>query len=93
MAIEVKKKQRETTGSLLRRFSQKVKQSRVLNSARRGRFYLKEKSKRQIKLSARRREQLLKLREELVKSGQLREGELIPRDKIKIYELKYKRKS
>ncbi|PJE58231.1 MAG: 30S ribosomal protein S21 [Candidatus Portnoybacteria bacterium CG10_big_fil_rev_8_21_14_0_10_36_7] len=88
MAIEVKRKERETTGSLLRRFSQRMKQSGVLHKARKGRFYIKPKTKRQERLGAKRRQQLIGLREELVKSGQLQEGELIPKDKIKAYELK-----
>lgn len=93
MAIEVKRKERETTGSLLRRFSTRVKQSGVLKKARKGRFYKKPKTRRQLREGARRRGQLIGLRETLIKSGQLQEGELIPREKIKIYELKSKRKN
>lgn len=88
MAIEVKRKENETVGSLLRRFSQKIKQSGVLNSARRGRFYVKPKNKRQVHAGAKRREQLRALRTRLLKEGVIKEGELIPRDIIKTYEFK-----
>lgn len=43
--IEVKKKEKETTESLMRRFSRKIQQSGVLVRARRTRFRTEEKSK------------------------------------------------
>ncbi len=84
MAIEVRKKDRETTGSLLRRFSRRVQQSGVLLRARRSRFYAKPKTKRQQKASALRREQLRGQRKEMIKLGLLEEGQMIPKDKIRI---------
>ena len=84
MAIQVRKKERETTGSLLRRFSRRVQQSGVLLHARRGRFYEKAKTKRQQKSSALRREQLRAQRAEMIKLGLLEEGQMIPKDKIRI---------
>lgn len=84
MSIEVRKKDKESTGSLLRRFSRRVQQSGVLLRARRGRFYAKSKTKRQMKASALRREQLRSQRKELIKLGLLEEGQMIPKDKIKI---------
>lgn len=83
MAIEVRKKDREPTGSLLRRFVHRVRQSKVLLDARKNRFYTKDKTRRQAKQSALRREELRKLREKLFKAGQVSEGELIPREKIR----------
>ena len=84
MAIEVRKKEREPVGSLLRRFTRRVQQSGVLLSARKGRFYQKPKTKRQTKASALRREQLRSQRREMMKEGTLEEGQLIPRELIKI---------
>jgi ribosomal protein S21 len=84
MAIEVKRKEREPVGSLLRRFTRRVQQSGVLLSARRGRFYQNPKTKRQIKASALRREQLRSQRREMMKMGLLEEGQLIPKELIKI---------
>ena len=84
MAIEVRKKDRESTGSLLRRFSRRVQQSGVLLRARRSRFYQKPKTKRQSKASALRREQLRAQRSDMMKMGLLEEGQMIPKDKIKI---------
>lgn len=71
MPIEVRKKERENVQSLLRRFSRRVLQSGILVRARRGRFYIPPKTKRQKKLSALRREQIQKERERLYKLGKL----------------------
>ena len=84
MAIEVRKKDKESTGSLLRRFSRRVQQSGVLLRARKGRFYKKPKTRRQMKASALRREELKEQRVELIKLGLLEEGELIPKELIRI---------
>jgi ribosomal protein S21 len=43
--IEVKRKDRETTESLIRRFSRRIQQSGVLMQVRRSRFRKDEKSK------------------------------------------------
>jgi ribosomal protein S21 len=83
LAIEVRKKDKESTGSLLRRFSRRVQQSGVLLHARRVRFFEKPKTKRQLKQSALRRQELRKQRAHLMKLGLLEEGEMIPKDKIK----------
>lgn len=45
--IEVRKKDRETAESLIRRFSRRVQQSGVLIRARKTRFRAEEKSKRE----------------------------------------------
>ena len=55
VAIEVKKKQGETTRSLLRRFSRRIQQSGVLIRARKSRFREKEKTKRERRDGALRR--------------------------------------
>jgi len=83
LAIEVRKKDKESTGSLLRRFSRRVQQSGVLLRARRVRFFEKPKTKRQTKASALRRQELRKQRAHLFKLGLIEEGEMIPKDKIK----------
>lgn len=83
MAIEVRKKDRESSTSLLRRFVRRVQQSGVLINARKGRFYAKGKTRRQKKQSALRREELRKLRTKLYKAGQIQEGEMIPREKVR----------
>jgi ribosomal protein S21 len=45
--IEVRKKEKETSESLIRRFSRRVQQSGVLVHARKARFLKDEKSKRE----------------------------------------------
>lgn len=71
MPITVRKKERENVQSLLRRFSRRVLQSGILVRARRGRFYVPLKTKRQKKLSALRRQKIQKEREKLYKLGKL----------------------
>ncbi|GAI73451.1 unnamed protein product [marine sediment metagenome] len=44
MAVEVKRKQRESTSAMLRRFARKVQLSGVLLSARKARFQKEKKS-------------------------------------------------
>ncbi|MEA2113663.1 MAG: hypothetical protein U9P63_03360 [Patescibacteria group bacterium] len=73
MGIEVKKKERETTRSLLRRFSRRIQQSGVLINARKARFLEKEKSKGERRTSALRRTKIGKEKEKLRKMGLLEE--------------------
>lgn len=79
MAIEVKRKNRETTTSLLRRFSRRVQQSGILLEARKTRFRLRPPTKRAKKQSALRRVQIKILREKLIKQGLLGENEPLPK--------------
>jgi len=81
--IEVKKKKRESTGSLLRRFNKRVRQSGVLWTSRQNRYFEKPKNKQQQKMSALRREKLRKLRRRLIKTGQLDPREKIDLSKIR----------
>lgn len=71
MPITVRKKERESVQSLLRRFSRRIQQSGVLIRARRGRFYVPPITKRQKKLSALRHQKIQKEREKLYKLGKL----------------------
>lgn len=71
MAIEVRKRERETAQSLLRRFSKRVQQSGILIRARRNRFYVSPLTKRQKKLNALRRQKIQKEKEKLYKLGKL----------------------
>jgi ribosomal protein S21 len=50
--IEVKKKERETSESLIRRFSRRVQQSGVLVHARKSRFLKDKKNKREKRIEA-----------------------------------------
>lgn len=79
MAIEVKKRNRETTTSLLRRFSRRVQQSGILLEARKHRFHKRLPSKRAKKDSALRREQIKTIRDNLIKQGLLGENEPLPK--------------
>ncbi len=58
MPLEVKKKQKETPQSLLRRFSRRIKMSGILLGARRSRFFKREKSKQLKKRKALRKNEL-----------------------------------
>lgn len=67
--IEVKKKDRESSESLIRRFSRRIQQSGVLVQARRARFRMEEKSKRQVREGAMYKAQVKKIVNKLKKMG------------------------
>ncbi len=71
--IEVRKKENESTGSLLRRFSKKVQQSGLLLQARSSRFMEKTQSREERKKSALRRNEIVAEKEQLRKLGKLEE--------------------
>ncbi len=71
MPIEVRKKEKESPQSLLRRFSRRIQQSGVLLKVRRSRFYATPPTKRQKRLGALRRIEVQKEREKLYKLGKL----------------------
>lgn len=72
MSLEVQKKERETTQSLVRRFVQKVQKSGILRRARFIRFYQRSKSRQMQKRAALRREELKKEYEKKKKLGEIK---------------------
>lgn len=72
MAVEVKKKPRESVSAMLRRFSRKVQLSGILLSARKSRFKNKPKSKNLRREKALYREKKKKERERKEKMGLLK---------------------
>jgi ribosomal protein S21 len=72
--IEVKKKDRETSESLIRRFSRRIQQSGVLVQARKTRFRTEEKSKREIRAGAMYKIKVKKVVDRLKKMGKFDEG-------------------
>jgi len=74
--VQVKKKERETSESLIKRFSRRVQQSGVLLEARHGRFYAKDKNKRQVRESAKYRAKVRKEVDKLKKIGKFDEEAL-----------------
>ena len=71
MVLEVKKQERETSQSLVRRFGRRVQQSGILVRARKTRFRVKQKSRQAQKRAALRREELKKEYQKLRKLGKL----------------------
>jgi ribosomal protein S21 len=69
--IEVKKKDNESTGSLLRRFSKRIQQSGLLLQARGSRFRDKNQSRTERRKSALRRNEVVAKKERLRKLGKL----------------------
>ncbi len=55
MAIEIKRKPNESLSVFLRRFSERVKRSGIINQYKRARFHLKPESRRLRKRAALRR--------------------------------------
>lgn len=73
--VYVKRKDRETTASLLRRFSRRVQQSGLLLRARKSRFFASKPTKRARLEKALRRIERTKERERLIKLGKEKELE------------------
>lgn len=74
--IEVKKKEKETSESLIRRFSRRVQQSGVLVHARKSRFRKDEKSKREKRNEALYKIKIRKEIDKLKKLGKFDEESL-----------------
>lgn len=72
MSVEVRRKPRESTSSMLRRFSRKVQLSGILLSAKKSRFQKKPRSKNLRKKDAMYREKMGKERERMEKLGLLK---------------------
>lgn len=71
--VEVRRRENETTGAMLRRFTRRVQQSGILIRARKERFYQFKLTKIAVRERALRRIQLRKEREKLEKLGKLPE--------------------
>ncbi|HPI67562.1 MAG TPA: 30S ribosomal protein S21 [bacterium] len=71
MPVEVKRKPNESTFSLLRRFQDRIKKSRVVVLAKKGAHYEKKKNTRQVKKDALRRLEVRRKKEYLEKIGKL----------------------
>ncbi len=74
MAIEVRKKENESVGSMLRRFSRMVQASGLINQARDLRFKKSAPTRRQKKLSALHRAQMRNKFLEMYKMGKIDES-------------------
>lgn len=71
--IEVKKKDRESPESLIRRFSRRVQQSGVLVQARKARFRKEEKTRREMIAGAIYKNKVRKIVSKLKKMGKFDE--------------------
>lgn len=69
--IEVKRKERESVESLLRRFTRRVQQSGVLIEARKSQFRRPKKSKLRVRQEAIKRNEIKAEKEKLRKLGKL----------------------
>ena len=72
--IEVKKKDRETSEGLIRRFSRRVQQSGVLMHARKSSYRKDEKSKLEMRQGAMYKNKVRKVVDKLKKMGKFDEG-------------------
>ena len=69
--VDVRRRNGETTGAMLRRFTRRVQQSGILIRARKGRFYESKPTKRAVRERALRKIKVLKERTKLEKLGKL----------------------
>lgn len=67
--VEVKRREKETAGSLIRRFTRKIQQSGVLLNARKTRFFVSPKSKLRVHREAKMRQEIVQIKEKLRKLG------------------------
>ena len=67
--VEVKRKQNETTGAMLRRFSRLIQQSKYLKNVEKNKYNYRKKNERKEKTRALMREHLRALRKRLEKFG------------------------
>lgn len=81
LVLEVKKKDGESFESMIRRFTKKTIQSGKILQAKKIRFFSKEKSKRELKDSALRRNTISSKLDYLKRIGKLDEFELKKRNK------------
>ena len=81
--MEVKRKPNESTGSLLRRFSRLVQQSKIIVNAKKGRYAEKRPNERVLKNRAIMRVQLRALRKRLERLAQY-DDETFAEEKRKI---------
>lgn len=72
MALEVKKREKETPQSLIYRFAKAIQKSGILIEARERMFRVKKLSEEKKKRTALRREELKKYYQELEKLGKLK---------------------
>lgn len=71
--VEVRRKEKETFGALLRRFTRRVQMSGVLKEARKTRFYNKPPTRIKKRESALRKMGIVKERTRLEKLGKLKD--------------------
>jgi len=81
--VEVKRKQNESTGSMLRRFNRLIQQTGVLVNAKRSKYFSKKANERKERQIAIMREELSALRKRLEKMGTYSE-EVFEEEKKKI---------
>lgn len=72
MALKIRRRPKETSQSLVHRFSKRVRGSGILIRARKSRFRTRRKSHQAKKAAALRREELRKQYEKLEKLGKLK---------------------
>lgn len=86
--VEVRRREKESAESLIRRFTRRVQKSNVLTDARSSRFLNKDKSKTKQRQSAIKRVEFLAEKDKLVKMGKVRSTERLPNKyKLKIKSL------
>lgn len=81
MGVEVRKRDNESSDSLIRRFSRKVQESGVLLQARKIRYYERKKSKKRVREAAQRRAELTAERDRLIKLGEIDEFAMFPKQR------------
>jgi len=69
--VEVRKRDNESFEGMLRRFTRRMQQSRILNRARKSRFHSRTESRNMRRARALKKAELREVREEMKLSGKL----------------------
>lgn len=81
--VKVNRKDNEDINSLIRRFSQKVRSSGRLGKARDSRYLSEDKSEKEKKEYALWRKKVRKVRDKLLKTGEISRGEKIEPERLR----------
>lgn len=81
--VKVNREDNETVNSLIRRFSQKVRNSGRLQEVRNNQYYENDKSEKQKKEYALWKRKVRKIRKKLLKRGEIGRGEKIEPERLR----------
>ena len=77
--VHVTRRERESTGALIRRFTRRVQRAGIILQARKGQFFKTKPNRGERRRTAQRRSEISQEREELWKLGKLDDDQYTPK--------------